>query len=646
MSDTSQGPGWWVATDGKWYPPEQAPSQAPAPAPTPATAAPAAAPGQPPAPGWWLASDGNWYPPAGPAPSPTGAAPAAPGAPADAGVPGAAGTPAAPGPAGAPVGPTPDPAPAAAAAPKKSGKGLLIAGAVFVVLVLIAAGTLVIVRNGSSSSSGGGVGGDRTQVGAPRTDGQPAVPALGDDAMPDPGVKLTSDVVVVRGNGGRTIVSAAPDGHTMVLDKNVEGVDKLEAGKVLLLTGMTVVKVASVQTSGENKEITTEPATLPDVFEDADLSWKDQPVDPAKAQLVITGDQGWEYGPNGDGGAGSSGSGGSGSGSGNGSGSGDGSGSGSDTDTTDSSLVDPGDLELGAGVRPATGEGESAAGATRATRAAAAKTVTGSAGEFDFALTYEGEGTGHHLDLKLTSKGDTTGTIDTDIHINSLANSGNIDMKGRKLQNFDFTLADLGGTAEITTDLKGLQNTAKWQTPAFFKLPFSLDFPAFVGGIPFTLSLSGVIQVNLVFSLANSSLSGKAEITYSGDAGFHVKAKKLSLDGKREQDSPDLLKTIQGVAPGPVGVVFTTELPKIGFGFKFLQTGAGVYISNGAVVAQDILPPPVPCTAANVAYVLAGGVEASFLGKDFEIARKAFVDKRWEWAAPNDKRCKGAKPGG
>jgi uncharacterized RDD family membrane protein YckC len=35
MSDVSQGPGWWQASDGKWYSPEQAPaSQAPAPTPT------------------------------------------------------------------------------------------------------------------------------------------------------------------------------------------------------------------------------------------------------------------------------------------------------------------------------------------------------------------------------------------------------------------------------------------------------------------------------------------------------------------------------------------------------------------------------------------------------------------------------------
>ncbi len=31
MSDTSQGPGWWLASDGKWYPPQTAPLGAPLP---------------------------------------------------------------------------------------------------------------------------------------------------------------------------------------------------------------------------------------------------------------------------------------------------------------------------------------------------------------------------------------------------------------------------------------------------------------------------------------------------------------------------------------------------------------------------------------------------------------------------------------
>ncbi|MGB7052500.1 MAG: DUF4190 domain-containing protein [Acidimicrobiales bacterium] len=39
MSDTSQGPGWWLASDGKWYSPEQAPGYEPAPVPATAPSA-------------------------------------------------------------------------------------------------------------------------------------------------------------------------------------------------------------------------------------------------------------------------------------------------------------------------------------------------------------------------------------------------------------------------------------------------------------------------------------------------------------------------------------------------------------------------------------------------------------------------------
>ena len=43
MSDVSQGPGWWQASDGKWYSPEQAPGYQAPPAPAAQTAAPTGA---------------------------------------------------------------------------------------------------------------------------------------------------------------------------------------------------------------------------------------------------------------------------------------------------------------------------------------------------------------------------------------------------------------------------------------------------------------------------------------------------------------------------------------------------------------------------------------------------------------------------
>ena len=65
MSDVSQGPGWWEASDGKWYPPKES-DQAPAPGWWLAADGkwyPPVEASEPPTPGWWLAADGKWYPP-------------------------------------------------------------------------------------------------------------------------------------------------------------------------------------------------------------------------------------------------------------------------------------------------------------------------------------------------------------------------------------------------------------------------------------------------------------------------------------------------------------------------------------------------------------------------------------------------------
>jgi hypothetical protein len=45
------GPDWWLASDGKWYPPDTRPASTPHGADSKQ------------GPGWWLASDGKWYPP-------------------------------------------------------------------------------------------------------------------------------------------------------------------------------------------------------------------------------------------------------------------------------------------------------------------------------------------------------------------------------------------------------------------------------------------------------------------------------------------------------------------------------------------------------------------------------------------------------
>ncbi len=75
MSNAPQGPGWWQASDGNWYPPQQQPGYAAPPPPPPASAAPpryqppgqaAETPGASPPPQSWPAPAANpQYPPAG-----------------------------------------------------------------------------------------------------------------------------------------------------------------------------------------------------------------------------------------------------------------------------------------------------------------------------------------------------------------------------------------------------------------------------------------------------------------------------------------------------------------------------------------------------------------------------------------------------
>ena len=61
-SDICPGPGWWQASDGKWYPPEARPGGGWWQASDAKCYPPEARPGG----GWWQASDGKWYPPEAP----------------------------------------------------------------------------------------------------------------------------------------------------------------------------------------------------------------------------------------------------------------------------------------------------------------------------------------------------------------------------------------------------------------------------------------------------------------------------------------------------------------------------------------------------------------------------------------------------
>jgi hypothetical protein len=94
----------------------------------------------------------------------------------------------------------------------------------------------------AACGGGGGKGtpADKTQAGGVTTTGK-ATPAAADKG-PDKNITLTADTVVVDGDGGKALKSFGPDGRSLVLDAGAKGADQLAAGKILLLTGVTVVR--------------------------------------------------------------------------------------------------------------------------------------------------------------------------------------------------------------------------------------------------------------------------------------------------------------------------------------------------------------------------------------------------------------------
>jgi hypothetical protein len=579
-------------------------------------------------PGWWQASDGNWYPPEQhpdrqQVPEQQGSV--------------------------QPVAEQPQPGAAPPARGRFSPKIVAIAAACVVALVV---GLVLALRDGGDGGGGKPL---------PSAGGSGALPS-GPDVLPDKSITLADAVTVIRGKGGRTVKSLGSDGRSLVLDGSVDGVKDLRPGSVALITGMTALRVVSAEPSGNDVRIVGAPASLPDVVANGTLDWSKQAVDPQRGELILSPDA-----------------------------STDGSDNPAEADVpspsdtplpsdtpepddppipsdtpapSDTPLpsegpfqsAPPGDSVTG-GVTGTPGastdglttdEPQSLRGLANVPReattgTAGGRTVSGKVSGVDFKLSYRPDGGGHELQLYLSKKEDFTGELGAVIKLSALRGSGHAEVQDGSVRSFSSAFDDLSGSAEIGGYLVALKNTAAISTPPFIKVPASVSFPFPIGGIPFVVKLDVSIKVNMSISLKGDAVGAKVRVEYSGDAGFSFHDGAVKLQGNRKQDIlQDPLSTLKGGASGPVGFVVTYELPKIGIGFYFLQTGAGVYLSDGLVTSAFVAGgSPIPCYQVQQAFVLAGGVEAKFLGKDVEVARSAIVDKRWNFYRPKDPRCGG-----
>ena len=502
---------------------------------------------------------------------------------------------------------------------------------------------------GAACSSGGG-GGD--PVPANRASGKvDEAPAAATDVLPDPRLELSADTVVVRSNGGRAVRSVPDDRDTIVIDAAAPGADQLDQGEIMLLTGVTVVRVKALQRSGDELRITAAPVTLPEVIRNGELAWNAMPVDLSAARVSLWDDPADDAPNNG----------------------GTPTGGGAATAPRPGMPTDQQVEDLWGDVNDIMGGGDGGdlfglgprdlqlvASADDKLERGVKVTVEG----IEYSLSYSrddkekadvfklGIESGRSKEAKAEgadgkdatiAEGKVKGSIETEVQLKDATHSGNLKVVDGRVDNLEFAMPRLAGEINVDAKFQALDVVGHMTSDPLFDLPLSIEVPVVIGGVPFNLDVKVGVQVNLSLAQLNNTLNGLAKITFDGDAGFRYAGGELKVFGERVQNVDDLLKTVKGGAGGPVGLVFTNELPKVSFGLGLKYVKAGVFLSNGYVVSFHVLPMPAPCTATNVSYVLASGVTGKFLGFEMEIARKAITEKQWNFQFPIDQRCNAPK---
>ena len=639
MSEQSQGPGWWLASDGRWYPPAAAEPAATAVRPVDPTARstmlPTGAP--PPEPVWdgnaWTTTDASggsfrwdgtqWQPLVAPVAAPSPAAPA-------------------------PVSVVP-------VAKRNGGKGLLLVVGAVMVVVLLGAGFAVLRR---------GSGGDGFNTG---------VPVAGPDEDPSGKVTLNPNTVVVRG-GASTVKAVSTDHTTYTLDAGAPGVAELAEGKVALIAGIDAGKVTSITREGATAKVTIEPAAITDVVQDGEFSWDDARPEDGKALAFVGAPIPSDPETT----------------------------AGSEPDSTSTTAsVQPSALRAGEGdevlpfafsphdpdadlppevqrrhpTPPALEPGESAADPSTAAPPQPERSLTMrvSGWEVGFNATKAGAG----LDIEMTAKkgvkggepappsrdnrppsgfDSDTGALELGVtvkmHLDEAKHSSKFSVSGGSITNLS-AKAPMTGWAEGSASAKSEQ-AGQYPKSLVIKVPIAYEWPVFIYGIPFYVYVQTNFLLQPSISTRTTGLDAPVRVEFNGDAGVQFDNGKASNAGTTVtgtvKDKP-LDKVNATPTIGAMAMVFAIQAPRIGFGIGTTAYAAGaragVFFDFVTSLGITIGPSTAIVACRSLSLTLTAGVggeiKIKFWGPDSEATvgtKSTLWKEQKDWYEPKVPACK------
>jgi hypothetical protein len=364
----------------------------------------------------------------------------------------------------------------------------------------------------------------------------------------------------------------------------------------MVLTGMMVGKVTSVDRSGDDTVVGLGPAAISDVVKDGSLTWDHQPVDFSKASLRV-----WEP------------------------------------------KAPPAKKSSLPSFAPAGVAGPAAPllDIPLAVLAQSA-TTSGQVGDYHYEFTPRVAGDQVKFDLTLTrDAGGFVISVESHVEVASMSLSGNTAVSDGRTGGFSLDADNLTGHAKVSATASTGRSHGP-NTITGLELPMSIDVPFVVAGIPFTVGIGGSISVEPSFTSNDATVTGEVDVRYSGRAGLSIASTSLTGTGAFDPDSTDPQDVLAGVGLTPVAVIVKVSFPKLNFGLGFAAASAGASLDMTYSFGPSFSGSTniVPCAAQPENLKVTAGLSATFLGHEIDVASAEVYNRNWDYLVPAIQGCR------
>lgn len=424
-----------------------------------------------------------------------------------------------------------------------------------------------------------------TSASAPSTEAS-AVKAIraGSMSVPD-SLRLTPQTVIVK-DAARGFKGVESDGQTLRIDAELAG--NLEPGNVALLADVAVVKVRSVQRSGNDVLIGAEPCAITELIQDGVIEFSNLGIATDAGHVQVMARRA-EAAP----------------------------------------LL--GFLDLL--IPPA--------------QADSGHRLRGKVGSFDVDAGYIPGGDQVVFDGKIDGRYNGVKVdIAVDGSVSGFKLGGRIAVMNGRADNLKILVENI--TGELIVQARGGRDAKdEHQGDQMLELPIDYSWPIIIDGIPFMLKLKTALLVNEGFTNLDATAGIGAKLRFNGSTGFDMRLAgepdttppKVELEDQMQTEFSTTL--MEGIGLGPQALIVACQFPRIGFGLGLAKAYSGSFVDVVTAANTTIAgaTAPVPCKRGQVVITGSVGVEARFLSMSrslkYEVYKKESVR-----AEPDVKACR------